>query len=284
MKKRKKKYKVKVKNVILVLFLIICITTLTFSSVNIIKWFIDNKKTDDQIKEIIENTEIIETNDNENTEIIEEIEEETEEEETTKNSDYWNYLNMNLIYVDFEELKSINNQVKGWIQVNGTNINYPFVQTKDNKYYLTHSFDKSYNQAGWVFLDYRNNINDLDRNTILYAHGRVDSTMFGTLRTIFSSKWYQNKDNHVIKMSNEKENSLWQVFSVYRIKTTSDYLQIDFNNDEEYLNFLTMLKERSQYTFNTTLKENDKIITLSTCYNKSDKVVMHAKLIKKEAR
>lgn len=89
---------------------------------------------------------------------------------------------MNLINVDFNELKKFNSNTKGWIQVNGTNINYPFVQAKDNKFYLTHSFDKSYNSAGWVFLDYRNNINELSKNTIIYAHGRLDTTMFGSLK------------------------------------------------------------------------------------------------------
>ena len=94
---------------------------------------------------------------------------------------------MNLINVDFQELKSTNNQTVGWIQVNGTNINYPFVQANDNKYYLTHSFDKSHNTSGWVFLDYRNNIQTLDKNTILYAHGRIDKTMFGTLKNILNN-------------------------------------------------------------------------------------------------
>lgn len=49
---------------------------------------------------------------------------------------------------NFNELKNINNDVKGWIKVNGTNINYPFVQSNNNKYYLTPTFDKSYNSAG----------------------------------------------------------------------------------------------------------------------------------------
>ena len=44
-----------------------------------------------------------------------------------------------MLNVDFSELKKINNNVKGWVQVNGTNINYPFVQSNNNKYYLTHS-------------------------------------------------------------------------------------------------------------------------------------------------
>lgn len=282
---RKKRYKLKWHNIITILIIAICLSTLLYSLTNIILWHFDNKKTEEQIDEILANTEVIEIEPE--IEIVESEENnDNEDEETTsnKNSAYWNYMNMNLIYVDFEELKSVNNSVKGWIQLNGTNINYPFVQAKDNKYYLTHSFDKSYNQAGWVFMDYRNNIKELDKNTILYAHGRVDSTMFGTLRTIFSSNWYKNKDNHVIKMSTETENSLWQVFSVYRIKTTSDYLKTKFANDSEYLTFLNMLKDRSKYTFDTTLDEKDKIITLSTCYNKSDKIVMHAKLIKTEKR
>ena len=58
---------------------------------------------------------------------------------------------MNMINVDFNDLKRINQDVVGWLKVNGTNIVYPFVQANDNKYYLTHSFNKLYNAAGWVF-------------------------------------------------------------------------------------------------------------------------------------
>jgi sortase B len=66
--------------------------------------------------------------------------------------------------------------------------------------------------------------------------------------------------------------------------TTNDYLQIDFTNDDEYLLFLTNLKNRSLYNFNTTINAKDKILTLSTCYNKDEKMVMHAKLIKRETK
>ena len=62
-----------------------------------------------------------------------------------------------------DELKKKNPDTVGWIKVDNTNINYPYVQTTDNSFYLNHSFDKSYNEAGWVFLDYRNN-NNLDNN------------------------------------------------------------------------------------------------------------------------
>ena len=191
---------------------------------------------------------------------------------------------MNLINVNFEELKKINSNTKGWLQVNGTNINYPFVQANDNKYYLTHSFDKSYNSAGWVFLDYRNDINNLSKNTIIYAHGRLDTTMFGSLKNILKSGWLNNTNNYVVKLSTETENTLWQVFSVYHIPTTSDYIKVDFASNEEFSTWTTMLISRSAYDFNTSVGANDNVLTLSTCYNDNEKVVLHAKLIKKETR
>jgi len=190
---------------------------------------------------------------------------------------------MNLINVDFNELKKLNSETVGWIQVNGTNINYPFVQANDNKYYLNHSFDKSSNEAGWVFLDYRNDYIGIDKNSILYAHGRNDNTMFGSLINILTNGWLNNKNNFILKVSTEKENSLWQVFSAYVIPTTSDYLKINFNNNEQFLEFSNMLIERSEYNFNTTVNKFDKILTLSTCYNNTHKTVLHAKLIKKSS-
>ena len=191
---------------------------------------------------------------------------------------------MNLININFEELKNINPNTKGWIQVNGTNINYPFVQANDNKYYLTHSFDNSYNSAGWVFLDYRNNINLLSKNTILYAHGRLDNTMFGSLKNILKSNWLNNTNNYVVKLSTETENTLWQVFSIYRIPTTNDYIKTNFSSDEDFINWTSILIDRSMHNFNTSVEKNDIILTLSTCYNNDEKVVLHAKLIKKETR
>jgi sortase B len=191
---------------------------------------------------------------------------------------------MNLINVDFNELKKINKDIKGWIQVNGTNINYPFVQSSDNDYYLNHSIDKSYNSAGWVFLDYRNKLDTIDKNTIIYAHGRLDKTMFGSLKNVLTSDWQNNSNNHIVKISTEYENSLWQVFSVYKIPTTTDYLITNFNSNSKFKSFTDMLINRSEYNFNTTVNEDDKIITLSTCYNNNEKVVLHAKLIKKEIR
>ena len=266
------KRRIKWNNVIMFIIMLILFIILIISSIKIINWFIDNKKTNDNIKKINEIVDIKDIEDNENTEII-------EQKEIDKSNPYYDFIKMNLIEVDFKELKEKNNNTVGWIQVKGTNINYPFVQTSDNKYYLNHSFDKKYNGAGWVFLDYRNNVDNFNQNTIIYAHGRLNHTMFGTLRNILNSNWLKETNNHVIKLSTEYENTLWQVISVYKIPETSDYLQINFGNGE-FKQFGDMLIKRSEYNFNTSISDSDKILTLSTCYDDSNRVVLHAKLIK----
>lgn len=243
---------------------------------SILFWKIDSNKIASQIDLLYKTADIKEISDSDKTQTVNLSED--------KSSLYWAYVKIPLIDVNLAELKKINPDTKGWIQVRGTDINFPFVQSSNNDYYLTHSFDKTRNQAGWVFLDYRNDINGLNLNTILYAHGRVGGTMFGSLKNIIGSSWYSNRDNHVVRVSSEHENTLWQVFSVYKIETTNDYLQTSFSNKTDYKSFLGVVKDRSALNFEGNVNANDKILTLSTCYNKAEKIVMHAKLIKREAR
>lgn len=272
----KKTTKIKIiKTAILMLCVFFAINIVVFTAKYTI-WHLENKSNDKLVEKIFDETKI-EDDTNSNVELI-------NPPSDQPNDRYWQYINTPLIDVDFTELKKENNDVVGWIKIEGTNINYPFVQTNNNDYYLNHSFDKKKNSAGWVFLDYRNNIADLQKNTIIYAHGREDDTMFGTLKNILKSKWLDDSNNYIVKLATAQENSLWQVFSVYRIPTTSDYLQTEFISEEEYQTFLKLIKNRSQYDFQTDLANDDQIITLSTCYNKTDKVVLHAKLIKKSSK
>lgn len=275
-KKRKRKKK---KNTTWI-FVILCsifISIIVFCLIKIFIWGKDNKDTSKVINDITNAVNVTLRDDDDNTELVND----TNEEET---SDYWYYIKFPLIDVDITELKEKNSDTVGWINVNNTNINYPFVHTKDNSYYLNHSFDKKYNEAGWVFLDYRNN-NDLNnKNTILYAHSRLDKTMFGSLSKVLKSSWYNNKDNHIIRLSTDTENTLWQIFSVYKIPEESYYITTNFNNNEEYNKFLNTIKQRSIHNFNTNLDTNDKILTLSTCYSDTERTVVHAKLIKRSPK
>lgn len=270
--KKIKKYKLKKKKKLPLLIFFISLFFVIISSFQIIKWTKDNKSTNKETNKITDNIKVKKTN--KDTKLIE------QNTEIANSNPYWDFIKMKLIDVDLNELKKQNNETVGWIQVKGTNINYPFVQHSDNSYYLSHDFSKNKNNAGWLFLDYRNNINQINKNTIIYGHGRLDKTMFGSLKNIFKSDWLNDQNNYVIFISTEKENTMWQVFSTYRIKTTSDYLRINFQNDNDYQNFLDMITKRSEHSFNTPINTNDNILTLSTCYNNEKKVVLHAKLIK----
>ena len=275
-KKQVVKKRRRVKLWVWVVIATILLSTVFISIGKIILWQLDNNKSKGIKDEVDTIAEVDEIEDNENTELI--------NEPTDQNSDYWYYISFPLINVDFNELKKKNSDTVAWINVNNTNINYPIVQTSDNDFYLDHSYDKSYNEAGWVFLDYRNDSSFSDKNTIIYAHSRLDKTMFGSLSKTLKPEWYENKDNHIIRISNEKENSLWQIFSVYVIETESYYITTNFNSDEEYLTFLETMKSRSRYDFNANLSASDRIITLSTCYDDDRKTVVHAKLIKRELK
>lgn len=259
---------------------IFCLSVVVFSvSIFLLwNWFQDNQKIDKLVKETSETVEKKEKEDNQNTELI-------NPPEASLKDDYWDYIKMNLLEVDFNELLSKNSDTVGWIEVKGTNINYPIVQTTNNEYYLNHAFDKTKNDAGWVFMDYRNDAKNFDQNTIIYAHSRYNQTMFGSLKNILSSSWYNNKNNHIIRMSTPTENTMWQVFSVYTIAAESYYITPNFSDVNSYQTFLDTLKSRSEVQFSANLNVNDKILTLSTCQdNFGHRVVMHAKLIKREVR
>lgn len=263
----KKRKKLNVKNLCLLIFFLVMLIVFLFSLIKVIMWIIDNNNTNDIIKKVANTYEISEKN-YDNEVIINENEKDI----------YFDYMNLKFIDVDINKLKTFNPDTIGFIKVMGTNINYPFVQSTDNDYYLNRSYDKTYNNAGWIFLDYRNNEFN-DKNTIIYGHGRINGTMFGSLKDTLKSSWQNNKDNYIIKISTEKENSIWQIFSVYKIATTSDYLQTTFS-DNEFESFISLIKGRSSYNFETNVTNEDKVLTLSTCYNDNDKMVVHAKLIK----
>ena len=206
-----------------------------------------------------------------------------EEETTTKKvgSSYSSayYINYSQI---FEELLKKNTDTVGYLSVNNTKINYPVVQASTNSYYLNRDFNKRKNSMGWIFMDYRNNAKDLDKNTIIYGHNIKQGIMFGTLKYALNSSWYKKESNQVITFNTPTKNMKWRIFSIYRIPATEDYLKTEFESDEEYMEFLNMLKNRSIYNFNVELNESSKILTLSTCFSHTTRHVVHAVLESEE--
>ena len=201
-------------------------------------------------------------------------------------ADYWTYKRQSFMSVDFSNLLNINHETVGWIFVNNTGINYPVAQTTNNDYYLHHSFDGSNNIAGWIFADYRSDMVNFGRNTVIYGHGRgADQVMFGPLEKTLQPEWYENENNYYIRLSTPTKNTVWRVMSVYTIQAEAYYLTHDFANDEYFRSYLNTIIGRSIYNFNTPVDVTDKILTLSTCLDlNGNRIVVHAKLVRSEDR
>ena len=127
--------KIKKGNLLIGFIQVISIIIIIISLYYIYLWYIDNKKTENILNEIYENANV-----------------------SSDNISVDNDLKIEVENIDFNKLINKNPDTIGWIKVLGTDINYPVVQTNNNDFYLTHSFDKSYNKAGWIFADYIKNI------------------------------------------------------------------------------------------------------------------------------
>lgn len=252
--------KIKKGNLLIGFIQVISIIIIIISLYYIYLWYIDNKKTENILNEIYENANV-----------------------SSDNISIDNDLKIEVENIDFNKLINKNPDTIGWIKVLETDINYPVVQTNNNDFYLTHSFDKSYNKAGWIFADYINkNLknNELDKNTIIYGHNRQNNSMFGTLSNVFKEEWLSNKENHYINFSTLNNNMVWEVFSTYIIEKEEYYIQSNFSSNEEYISFLNTIKNRSTYKYDVNISKEDKILTLSTCTNVGEgRTVLHAKLI-----
>ncbi len=250
-----------------------CLIIFIFSIYTLVKWHLNNENIKHINKEIEENTKIY--NNNEDGEFV--------NPPKNENSNYYYYANFPFYQVSFSSLSSINKNTVAFIYIKNTNIKYPVVQAGDNNYYLNHSFYQDKNEAGWIFMDYRNNLNNLNDNTIIYGHSRIDGTMFGTLKNTLTPSWQNDLNNYVIYLSTPKENMIFQIFSIYTTKPEDYYITTNFNSSYEKQQWINTMKTRNTAPTNTEVNINDKFLTLSTCYHNSNKrIVVHAKLIKKQ--
>ena len=180
----------------------------------------------------------------------------------------------------FKKLKKINKETVGYLIVNNTEISYPVVQHSDNSYYLKKDFYKRTTSMGWIYLDYRNNIEELDDNSIIYGHSMLNGTMFGTLKKVLSSSWRKEEDNMIITLDTENGTLRFKIFSAYKVDYTTDYLRNKFNTKKEKEEFIKLIRGRSNFKSSTKVGANDKILTLSTCTGSNNKrLVVHAVLL-----
>ncbi|MEG0856265.1 MAG: class B sortase [Terrisporobacter sp.] len=177
-----------------------------------------------------------------------------------------------------KEMSSINSDYKGWINVEGTNIDYPMVQGADNSFYLNHDFNKNYLPAGSIFIDYRNNLTT-DSNTIVYGHHMRNSTMFGQIEKFKKQDFFD--ENKYITITNENKTYKYEIFAIGIYPSDFGYTEINFADSNDFDLFLQKIMGEALFTRNI-VSSSDQIITLSTCSYEFDdaRSAIFAKLIK----
>ena len=156
-----------------------------------------------------------------------------------------------------EEIKTVNEDIIGWIKVDNTNINYPIVQTNNNKYYLNHDLEKNYNSAGWIFMDSENKLDD--QNIVIYGHHRRDGIMFGSIDNLLNN----NKGGKIHLIIGDKTID-FNIFSIYKTEKEYNYRNRNYRNFNKKIQ---EFKNNSLIDYKVDIKNKDQIITLSTCDN-----------------
>ena len=188
------------------------------------------------------------------------------------------------IEVDFDKLKSVNEDVVGWIYVDALpDISYPIVKGKDNQTYLHQTYEKNYNFAGTIFVDYENSGDFSDCNTLVYGHNMKNGSMFGHLKKFREDDKLYKQDKYFWILTPEL-NYRYEIISAYTTGVNSDTYTLFKGPGEEFEKYLETIKGYSEIqTDDTDLTIKDRIVTLSTCTgNESTRFVVQGKRVDAE--
>lgn len=188
------------------------------------------------------------------------------------------------IEVDFDKLKSVNEDVVGWIYVDALpNISYPIVKGKDNQTYLHQTYEKNYNFAGTIFVDYENSGDFSDCNTLVYGHNMKNGSMFGHLKKFREDDKLYKQDKYFWILTPER-NYRYEIITAYTTGVNSDTYTLFKGPGEEFEKYLETIKGYSEIqTDDTDLTIKDRIVTLSTCTgNESTRFVVQGKRVDAE--
>lgn len=179
----------------------------------------------------------------------------------------------------FRRLRDISADIVGWIKIEGTKIDYPVVKGSDNVFYLNRNIKRDWAVRGAIFMDYRNTGGSGDLNTLIYGHHMKDGSMFGGLAKYKEESYYA--EHPYIILDYPGKTTKWQIFSVYVSRSEDGLVQTDFDDDEEFADYVLNSAARSMYDTKVEVTGDEPILTLLTCTYEFDdaRLVLHAKQI-----
>lgn len=179
--------------------------------------------------------------------------------------------------LQLEELQKENEEIIGWLEIEGTNINYPVLQAVDNDYYLTHNYKKEKASTGSLFLDKEFDLIYGSSNYLIYGHRNKSGLMFEDLMKYTKEDFY--KEHTKVKFTTNKEDGIYEILAIFysRVYYKSEknvfryYYFVNASSEEEYNDFVNNAKKVSLYDTGVTAIYGDQLLTLSTCeYSQED--------------
>ncbi len=177
-----------------------------------------------------------------------------------------------VILEKLQPLYEQNPHTAGWVQVEGTMINYPVMQTPDEAgwrdYYLHRNFYGEYEYRGTIYAREKCDLETPSDNIVLYGHNMADHTMFGE---VLDYRYYDHYLTHkYIKFSNLYEEHTYEIFAVFRTSGTYGvgypyYLFNEAEDEAAFDDFVAQCKALSLYDIELTPTYGQKLLTLSTC-------------------
>lgn len=183
--------------------------------------------------------------------------------------------------VDFQKLMEINPDTKGWIYIEGTMVSYPIVQTDNNDYYLNHTFQKTSNSAGAIFMECVIEEGLEAKNPIIYGHNMLNGSMFGTLKRYMKRSFYEA--HPMIQIFTPEHTYTYEIFTTFTVKGgVSDAYTYGFASEETFMEYISKVRGYGDYDTGVEVNPGDRIITLSTCTNRgADRYVVQARRVEK---
>ena len=179
------------------------------------------------------------------------------------------------LQIDFAELIRTNQVFRGWLYFPALDISYPVVQGEDNDEYLHHTYEGTYNFAGSIFLEYTNQGDFSDCNTIIYGHNMKNGSMFGKLKEFREDAY--GKSPYIWILTPEGDYR-YEIFSAYVTPVNSDTYTLFKGPDKEFQEYVEAMKENSEIeTRDMEVDVKDKVITQATCTgNEASRYVVQA--------
>ncbi len=169
--------------------------------------------------------------------------------------------------IDFDALLAENADTVAWVRMEEPAIiSYPVVKSRDNEEYLTKTFSANDNKLGAIFLDKRSHSSFHDKNSIIYGHNlKVGGEMFSQLSAYADEAFC--KQHPYFYIYTPDSTKVYQVFSAGVVKATAENYNVDFNTDEDFLDYIQLCRNSSNYQVDVELNEGSRIVSLSTCTN-----------------